>query len=172
MYTYAAPHAHDANAIEALLDIAFGPGRLSRTSYRFRDGVAPVEDLALTAWHEKKLVGTIAYWPVRIGGNMTPALLLGPVAVEPSLRGQGIGVTLIRRTLAKARRRGHRVVVLVGDKDYYERFGFSAAEPHGISMPGQAERLMVKALLPGALDGVSGDIISCRKGAGTAIHAA
>lgn len=172
MYKYTAPHAHDANAIEALLDIAFGPGRLSRTSYRFREGVDQVTDLALTAWHENGLVGTIAYWPVKIGHKGTPALLLGPVAVEPSLRGLGIGVTLIRRTLAKARRMGHRVVVLVGDKDYYERFGFSAAEPYGIAMPGQAERLMVKALVPGALDEVSGDITSCRKGTRAATHAA
>ena len=87
-----------------------------------------------------------------------PALLLGPVAVEPALRGLGIGVTLIRRTLAKASREGHRIAVLVGDADYYRRFGFEAAEGYGIAMPAQPDRLMVKALAPGALAGVSGDI--------------
>ena len=143
MYKYAQPNPGDHAAIEALLDLAFGVDRHNKTSYRFREGVAPVTSLGLVAREGGRLVGTIAYWPV---------------AVEPALRGLGIGVTLIRRTLAKATREGHRIAALVGDADYYTRFGFEAAEGHGIAMPGQPDRLMVKALAPGALAGVSGDI--------------
>lgn len=163
MSSYVPPTPDDAAAIEALLDLAFGPDRHKKTSYRFREGVDPVPALSLVARQDGRLVGTIAYWPVRIGAAATPALLLGPVAVEPALRGLGIGVTLIRRTLAKATRLGHRVVVLVGDADYYERFGFESAEKHGIAMPGQPSRLMAKALVPGALDEVAGDIRSWRE---------
>lgn len=166
MYTFIPPRPHNGSAIEDLLDAAFGPNRLARVSYRYRDGVDPVADLAMTAWHGERLVGTIAYWPVCIGAEAVPALLLGPLAVEPSLRGHGIGVTLIRRTLAMARRAGHRIVVLVGDADYYGRFGFAPAEPSGITMPGQPDRLMVNALAPDALDGVEGPISSSRKGRG------
>ena len=162
MYEYAQPHSDDHAAIEALLDLAFGADRHNKTSYRFREGVAPLPSLSLVARQDGHLVATIAYWPVAIGKAAVPALLLGPVAVEPALRGLGIGVTLIRRTLAMACREGHRIAVLVGDADYYTRFGFKAAEGTGIAMPGQPDRLMVKALAAGALDGVSGDIRSWR----------
>ncbi len=164
MYEYAHPNPADHAAIEALLDLAFGHDRHKKTSYRFREGVDPLPSLSLVARQDGRLVGTIAYWPVLIGETAVPALLLGPVAVEPSLRGLGIGVTLIRRTLAKATREGHRIAVLVGDADYYTRFGFKPAEGAGIVMPGQPDRLMVKALVPGALEGVSGDIQAWRKG--------
>lgn len=163
MYEYAHPTPDDHAAIEVLLDLAFGADRRNKASYRFREGVEPLPELALVAREGRRLVGTIAYWPVAIGDAAVQALLLGPVAVEPSLRGLGIGVTLIRRTLAKACRDGHRLAVLVGDADYYQRFGFEAAENHGIVMPGQPDRLMVKALAPGALAGVSGDVRPCRK---------
>ncbi len=63
-----------------------------------------------------------------------------------------------------ARREGHRIAVLVGDADYYTRFGFKTAEGTGITMPGQPDRLMVKALASGALEGVSGDIRAWRAG--------
>jgi predicted N-acetyltransferase YhbS len=165
MYEYAHPNPGDHVAIEALLDLAFGQDRHKKTSYRFREGVDPLPSLNLVARQDGRLVGTIAYWPVAIGEAAVPALLLGPVAVEPALRGLGIGVTLIRRTLAKARREGHRIAVLVGDADYYTRFGFRPAEGFGIAMPGQPDRLMVKPLVAGALEGVSGDIRAWSKGA-------
>lgn len=162
MYHYQLTTPDDHTAIEDLLDRAFGKDRHGRRSYAFREGVEPIDGLCWTAWSDGTLVGTIAYWPVAIGETSVPALLLGPVAVEPHLKGRGIGVTLIRRTLAKARRMGHRIVVLVGDADYYERFGFAAAEPYGIWMPGQKDRFMVNALVPGALEGVHGPLRSRR----------
>lgn len=163
MYDYTSPSTDDHATIETLLDQAFGPDRHNKTSYRFRDGVDPLPELNMIARENGRLVGTIAYWPVVIGEAAVPALLLGPVAVDPPLRGLGIGVTLIRRTLAKACREGHRLAVLVGDRDYYERFGFTMAEPHGIHMPGQPDRLMVKALATDGLDGVAGAIRSWRE---------
>ncbi len=163
MYEFKPTTAADTKAIESLLDRSFGPDRKKRRSYAFREGVEPAEGLSFTAWHGGELVGTIAYWPVAIGEDRVPALLVGPVAVEPRLKGRGIGVTLIRRTLAKARRTGHRIAVLVGDADYYERFGFVAAEPYDIWMPGQNGRFMVKALVAGALDGVHGGLVSWRE---------
>lgn len=172
MYEYTSPSPDDHAAIEALLDQAFGPDRHNKTSYRYREGVDPLPALSMIARDDGRLVGTIAYWPVVIGAAATPALLLGPVAVDPPLRGLGIGVTLIRRTLAQAARDGHRIVVLVGDRDYYERFGFAMAEPHGIVMPRQPDRLMVKALSGDGLDGVSGAILPWTMTAGRKTAAA
>ena len=54
------------------------------------------------------------------------ALLLGPLAVDPSVKGAGIGSALMRHAIAEAARLGHGAILLVGDAPYYARFGFSA----------------------------------------------
>src|SRR4051812_50141854 len=75
--------------IEHLLDLSFGPDRGRKVSYRYRRSVAPVADLCLVAAEGGRLVGAIRHWPVRLRGRS--ALLLGPLAIDPARRGQGIG---------------------------------------------------------------------------------
>lgn len=151
----------DTAEIEALLDLSFGPERRKKRSYHYRRGVPRVAELCLVARDagDPKIVGGIRYWPVTIGQIATPALLLGPLAIQPERRGTGVGAALMRRSLAMAEAAGHRVVVLVGDLAYYGRFGFSPAQPRGIFMPQEApERVLATELQPGALDGVVGAI--------------
>jgi predicted N-acetyltransferase YhbS len=81
-----------------------------------------------------RLVGTIRYWPIMVADNATPALLLGPVAVDGDYRTHGIGALLIRSSLAHAKVLGHKLVILVGDEPYYGRYGFHPAASWGISM--------------------------------------
>jgi predicted N-acetyltransferase YhbS len=159
MYKILPERPADAGDIEQLLDLAFGPNRLSKASYRYRDGVAPVSALSWIARDGARLVGTIRYWPIQIGRGQTSALLLGPLAVDPARRGEGIGRMLVARTLDQAMLSGHRVVLLVADPGYYEQFGCVPAAPLGFSMPHEnPERLWVRPLVPGALHGVGGVI--------------
>lgn len=158
MFKIAASRCEDHDAIEHLLDRAFGPDRKAKTSYRYRDDVRPVDGLALVARDGERLVGAINYWPILIGRQAAPALLLGPLAVEPTRKGTGIGAALIRTSLAMARAAGHRIVLLVGERDYYGRFGFEPAGPHGIVMPGEPDRLMLTTLVDDALDTVRGAV--------------
>lgn len=145
MYDLAPHQPTDLPQVEALLDRVFGHDRRStKSSYQFRQGVAPVAELGMTARDGDLLVGTIRYWPVWIGA--TPALLLGPLAVAPDRRGDGIGEKLVRSSLMKARKAGYETVVLVGDPNYYAKFGFEPAAPKGIILPGDAARLMVREL--------------------------
>lgn len=151
----------DTPAIEALLDLSFGPERLKKRSYHYRRGVPRVEELCLVARDpdHPAIVGGIRYWPVTVGQMATPALLLGPLAIQPERRGTGVGAALMRRSLAMAETAGHRVVVLVGDLAYYGRFGFSPAAPRGIFMSQEVpERVLATELQPGALEGVVGAI--------------
>lgn len=152
--------ASDLAASEALLDRAFGPGRLSKTSYAFRDGVDPVAPLRFVARDENGvLVGSIACWPILIGDGDRPALLLGPVGIEPALQGRGIGAALIGETLTRAATLGFRLVLLVGDPAYYVRFGFLPVPADTVIMPGErTERLQYYELVPGALAEVNGPI--------------
>jgi len=159
MIEYLPQKPADLPAIEDLLDRAFGPDRHAKASYQFREGVEPVPGLSWTAHDAGRLVATIRYWPIRVTPAGIPALLLGPIAVEPARRGEGIGVSLIRQTLAMAARMGHRIVLLVGELDYYFRFGFEPAAPRGLFMPReQPHRLLFVELAPGALEGISGTL--------------
>jgi len=154
-----AERAADVAAREALLDACFGENRHGRTCQRLRDGRAPAAGLALAAVREGKLVGTVRLWHVSAGGR--PALVLGPLAVDPACRELGIGAALMHQALAAARARGHAAVILLGDAPYYARFGFSAAKTAELSLPGpfERERLLAVEFEAGCLDGTSGMIV-------------
>ena len=156
--TIAPETAADADAIERLHERTFGPGRYAKTAYRIREGGAHALALSFTARIGTLLVGSVRLTPIRIGE--TPALLLGPLTVEPPFRARGIGLALIKRALDEARAKGHRLVVLVGDEPYYGRAGFTRVPKGRAAMPGPVDpqRLLVAELVPGAFDGVSGPI--------------
>jgi predicted N-acetyltransferase YhbS len=148
--------ASDVAAREALLDACFGANRHTRTCQRLRDGRAPAEGLALSVVRQGRLVGSVRLWHVSAGDK--PALMLGPIAVDPSCRKLGLGAALMNHALAAAAARGHGAVILLGDAAYYARFGFSPAKTAGLSLPGpfERERLLGLELREGALDGASG----------------
>jgi len=153
-----AEKASDVVAREALLDACFGENRHMRTCQRLRDGRAPAEGLAFSAMAQGRLVGTLRLWHVSAGG--TPALVLGPLAVEASSRKLGLGAALMDHALAAAKARGHRAVILLGDAPYYARFGFSAQKTGELSLPGpfERERLLGLELAEGGLDSAWGMI--------------
>ena len=155
-----AERASDVAARETLLDACFGENRHLRSCQRLRDGRAPAEGLAFSAAHEGRLVGTLRLWHVSAGN--VPALVLGPLAVDPSCRALGVGAALMRRALAAAEAAGHGAVILLGDAPYYARFGFSALKTGELSLPGpfERERLLARDLRQGALDGACGMIAS------------
>ena len=153
-----AERASDVVAREALPDACFGDNRHARTCQRLRDGRAPAEGLALSALAQGRLVGTLRLWHVSAGG--VPALMLGPLAVDPSCRKLGVGAALMNRALATAKARRHGAVVLLGDAPYYTRFGFSGLKTTELSLPGpfERDRLLGLELRDGALDGAWGMI--------------
>src|SRR5688572_22018216 len=112
MVTIAPERAGDGAAVEALLDRAFGPERHRKTAQRLRDGQRPARRLAFVARAGSTVVGTVRFWPVRIGRRHR-ALLLGPVAVDAAYRNHGIGAALIHSGLTRAKALGHRAVILV-----------------------------------------------------------
>jgi predicted N-acetyltransferase YhbS len=154
-----AERASDVVAREALLDACFGENRHMRTCQRLRDGRAPAEGLALSVVRQGRLVGTVRLWHVSAGG--IPALVLGPLAVDPSCRALGIGAALMEHALASAKTRGHGAVILLGDPPYYARFGFSPEATADLSLPGpyERERLLGLELQQGALGGAAGMVV-------------
>jgi predicted N-acetyltransferase YhbS len=153
--------AADISTRDALLDRAMGPRWRRKSSEKLRKGRIPSEGLALVARDEfGAVVGTVRLWDVLAGIDGGRALLLGPLAVEPTLKNAGIGAALMREAVAEAKRLGHAAIILVGDAAYYGRFGFSAEKTGMLAMPGPYEkhRLLALELVPGALDGAHGVI--------------
>ena len=150
--------ADDALAIERLHERTFGPGRFARTAYRVRERITHQLALSFTARIGTLLVGSVRLSPIRVGD--TPALLLGPLTIEPPFRGRGIAIKMLERALSEARRAGHRLVVLVGDEPYYAKVGFKRIPRRQVTMPGPVDpaRLLVAELAEGAFEGVSGPI--------------
>ena len=148
--------ADDAEAIVRLNERVFGPGRFARTAYRVRETTPPDLTLSFVARIGPLLMGANAMTPVVIG--QTPALLLGPLIVEPVFRSRGIGEALVNASLEAAKAAGARLVVLVGDEPYYGRMGFKPAGAGRVVMPGSVDpaRVLVCELVEGAFEGVSG----------------
>src|SRR6266550_9605244 len=149
---------NDAQSIERLHERTFGPGRYVLSAYRLREHVDHLLELSFTARIGTLLVGSVRQLPVIIGD--TPALMLGPLTVEPPFRSRGVGRALLDRALADARAKGHRLVFLVGDEPYYSRVGFKVVPKGRASMPGPVDygRLLVAELVDGAFTDVSGAI--------------
>lgn len=142
MIDVVAATADDRPEIEALLDAAFGPDRLQRTAQRLRDGSQPLAGLSLVARDDGRLEGSIQLWPIELVTDTAPEplILLGPVAVAADARKIGLGRRLIAASLAAADAAGHDAVMLIGDLDYYGRFGFEARATGGWTLLGPVER--------------------------------
>lgn len=152
----------DLPAIAQVHTRAFGRDDEARLVDALRGTPAFIPDLSLLAAEGTEVVGHILFSRIAIGagGSVTKALSLAPLAVLPERQSRGIGSALVERGLAECRRLGHRVVVVLGHPTYYPRFGFTPAAPRGIHapFPVRPEVFMVLALIPGALDGVHGEV--------------
>ncbi len=146
----------DAEIIQDILDQAFGPDRLTKPSYRLREGSVQAPDLGFVAELDGRIVGTIQFWPV-IVGRKHRALLLGPLAVLPQMQGFGAGLLLIEHGAHAAQRVGHSLIILVGDEPYYGKAGFKRITGN-VRMPGPFDplRLLYRELKSGAAEGLSG----------------
>lgn len=154
--------ADDELAISDLHARVFGPGRFTRTAYRVREGTGFASPHCLKAMLNGELAAAIRFTQITIGGQ-GGALLLGPLAVEPSFAGLGYGKQLVGEGVARARAAGLSIVVLVGNMSYYARFGFKPVPPGQISLPGPVDpaRVLAVELVSGALARYAGLAAAC-----------
>ncbi|MES2288414.1 MAG: N-acetyltransferase [Pseudomonadota bacterium] len=126
----------DPQAVEALLDLAFGTDRHGRTAYRIREGTAAIPALSFSAFDGDVLVGSLQSWPAQVDGVLV--VLVGPVAVMPGRQRVGIGRMLMDALVEAAPR---DPMTMIGDPEYYGRFfGFTADATGGWDVPGPVER--------------------------------
>ncbi len=148
----------DRDAIWAINRSAFGQDCEGQLIDALRSG--GFLSLSLVAESQGQLVGHVAFSDLAIVDEdaRVDALALAPVAVVPEFQSNGIGSKLIRRGLEVCRSRGHRIVIVLGEPDYYHRFGFSSALASPLMSPYQGPAFQATELVPGALEGVGGKV--------------
>lgn len=84
--------------------------------------------VSLVADDDGLIVGHVAVSPVTISDETVGWYGLGPISVTPARQGQGIGSRLVEQALRILRKSGASGCVVLGEPEYYSRFGFSATE--------------------------------------------
>ena len=141
-----AERPRDAAAVDALIDAAFGPGRLVKAAERLREGRQPLLPLSFTAWDGETLAGCVRQWSAHVGTR--PVIFLGPIVVEPDWRRHGLGAALIERACAAAWADGHEVILLVGDAPFFGPLGFEMVPAGCVHLPGPVDPRRVLAKGP------------------------
>lgn len=150
--------ADHAAGVEVLYDEVFGPGRFAKTAERLREGNIKIAEASFVAVDAEGVTGAVRVWPVTIG-EKARAAFLGPIAVAERRRGNGVAFKLMERAIGVCREQGYSAVILVGDQEYYDRFGFKQAGAGRFLMPGPVDqhRILIRDLSPGAA-GLKGEL--------------
>ncbi len=129
---------------------------------RLRESSSFIPEFSLVACSEKEIVGHILLTKIKLKASIKELemLALAPVSVKPRYQSQGIGSQLIASAHQKAKAAGYQAIALIGQKNYYPRFGYKAASQYDIKFPFEAPRetCMIVELIPGSLKGVKGII--------------
>ncbi len=140
------PAVH-APAIEALYDRTFGPGHFAKTAERLREGSASLPDCSRVAVEAGRVVAACRIWPVEIGDPATPAVFVGPLAVDEAHRGKSLGHDLVQATLKACHAQGWQLALIIGAPAYFEPLGFSRVPAGRIKLPGpqDPDRILIQS---------------------------
>jgi putative acetyltransferase len=121
----------DGPGVRRVLEAAFPTAAEADLAERLRRSGKAV--IALVAEDEGSIVGYVVFSPLAIEPLAgTVGLGLGPVAVLPDHEKHGVGRRLVQNGLAACRKWGAGFVSVLGDPEYYGRFGFESAREHGL----------------------------------------
>jgi putative acetyltransferase len=129
----------DHRQIRRVVAAAFGSDVEADLVERIRVSPEYVPEMSLVAEIDEEIVGhvMISGASLRHADGDRRIVMLSPLAVDPAHQRAGIGGALVRSVAAVASQLGEPLVVLEGSPQYYQRFGFEPAAPHGlvISLP-------------------------------------
>lgn len=127
----------------------------------YRNDPAFVPELDLVMELNGELIGQVIYVRSEIDcddGRKVPIMTFGPIGIAPKYKRQGYGKRLLDYSMEKAKGMGVGALVITGNILFYGKSGFVPAKTKGVRYADdpEADYLLVKELIPGYLDGVSG----------------
>ena len=151
--------AGDLEAIRAIHTQAFNRPDEGRLVDALRD--AGLTRLSLVALVSSAPAGHILFSEIVLKTAKDPvsALALAPVAVRPEFQRRRLGRALILAGLRRVRELGHRIVLVLGEPEYYGRFGFTVELARGVRSPWSGPHYMGLEFEPGALEGLEAEAI-------------
>lgn len=144
----------------------YRPGCLEHyVLHLLRDDPAFVKDLDFVMEQSGKLIGQNVFMRAVIksdDGTDIPIMAMGPICITPELQKKGYGKLLLDDSLKKAKELGCGAVCFEGNIDFYGKSGFTQASTFGIRYHGlpegeDASFFLCKELIPGYLNGVTGE---------------
>ncbi len=150
--------SRDREQVRKVNEAAFGRSDEADLIHRLRVEGAIL--LSLVAEVDGQIIGYILFsrMTVETGQGPIAAVSLAPMAVLPEHQAARSEANLVRRGLAQLRDRGERIVIVLGHKQYYPRFGFSCKKARRLTSPFPPEVFMALELADGALAGVHGAV--------------
>jgi putative acetyltransferase len=149
---------HDREQVRKVNEAAFGRSDEADLIDRLLAEGAVL--LSLVAVIDSQIVGHILFSRMTVETAQGPvaAVSLAPMAVLPEHQGRKVGSQLVRCGLAQLRDRGERIVIVLGHKHYYPRFGFSSGKARQLASPFPPQAFMALELSDGALAGIHGTV--------------
>jgi predicted N-acetyltransferase YhbS len=94
-----------------------------------------IEKLDFVAIYDNKIVGNIVYVESKIinNGKEHTILTFGPLSILPEYQNNGIGGKLINHTIKLSKEMGYKAIIIYGDPEYYQRFGFKESKEYNIT---------------------------------------
>ena len=125
----------DYAAIRAVNEAAFGGPAEADLVERLRADGDLI--LSLVADNDGDIVGHCGFSRLTIhaGGQPCDAVSLAPVAVLPAVQRRGVGTQMIQHGLDRLTADGETLVFVLGEPDYYRRFGFDAGAAAAFASP-------------------------------------
>ena len=132
---------------------------------QLRDDEAFVPELDFVMELDGKIIGQNIFMRAEIksdDGKVIPIMTMGPICIKPDLKRKGYGKFLLDYSLKKAKELGCGALCFEGNIDFYGKSGFGYASEYGIRYHGlpdgeDASFFLCKELIPGYLDGVTGE---------------
>lgn len=121
-----------------------------------------IPDLEFVVEEDEKLIGHIMFTkqPVELTKGTLNAVLIAPLCIDFNYRNQGIGSKLMNYGLNRAKELGYDTAFLIGNPEYYKKFGFKGVTAYNLknmtAIPD--EYVMVKEIHENVLSNVVGSV--------------
>ena len=159
-------HREIENLVRESFWNVYRPGCLEHyVLHTLRDDEAFVPELDFVMEKDGKPIGQNIFVKAKIqadDGREIPIVTMGPICITPELKRKGYGKILLDYSLEKAAEMGFGAVCFEGNIDFYGKSGFTFASEFGIRYHGLPEDadssfFVCKELIPGYLDGITGE---------------